>query len=300
MMQQRRMTTAALALALVLVTGAAACGDDDDDSAADTASDNRLDIVAADYSFALSGEVHEGPMRIDFQNAGAEFHVPALFPIAAGVTEQQLIAAFESEDESAAGPLLAGDPEAFRGMPPFIDAASSASVVTNSITAGDYALVCFVGTADGQPHFSLGMVTTFTVGAAPDGAAAEALPDADGEIVINDGSYTVPDNIGDGGSFLVRNVSGQPHEITIGRLHEGATFADAEGWINQYFAASFGEGEFPAGEWPADIVGGLLDTVGADDQALIVLPKLSKGSYIVVSESEDDGVALFRTDFTVD
>lgn len=302
-MGTRRNVTAA-ALALVLVTGAAACGDDDDDgaadSAADAAADNRLKIVAGDYTFALSGEVNEGLMRIDFENDGGEFHLPALFPIKAGVTEQQVIEAFQSEDEAAAGALFNGDPDAFRGLPPFIDAGSSASVITNRVTAGDYALVCFVGTAEGEPHFALGMVTTFAVGAAADGAAAAALPAADGEIVINDGSYTVPENIGDGGAFLVRNASGQPHEVTIARLLDGATFADAETWINQFFAASFGEGEPPAGAWPADIVGGVFDTVGPDDQVLIVLPELSKGNYVVVSESDDSGVTLFNTPFTVD
>ena len=85
-------------------------------------------------------------------NDGTETHELLVVKLAAGVTLDQAVEAEGGEgtvDASWATNLAApgGDEEA----------------VTFDVAPGNYALVCFIASADGTPHLSLGMRHEFTV-----------------------------------------------------------------------------------------------------------------------------------------
>lgn len=124
-----------------------------------------VEATAKDYSFeGLPAEVPAGITSFELTNEGSEPHEIAIFRKNDGVTEsvEELLALPEEEAMTKATMIAIGEP---------VGSGEDTYAVVD-LEAGDYFAVCFipVGTtdlesapADAPPHFTMGMVSSFTV-----------------------------------------------------------------------------------------------------------------------------------------
>ena len=119
------------------------------------ASEVSIDMV--DFGFAVTGAISAGTQTIDVSNEGEQDHEAFLLQLNPGATVQDVLAAF--------APDAPPGPPPGKGLGGFQAIASGGGgSFTADFTAGDYALVCFIGDPNtGAPHFALGMIHEFTV-----------------------------------------------------------------------------------------------------------------------------------------
>lgn len=116
-----------------------------DESAAQVA------VAATDYAFAFDPAAPAaGRTQFTMTNEGDERHVMYLFKLADGATIDEVL---ESEGEEGFDFDAESDTAA----------AGEQSILTVDLTPGDWAMICYIPTADGTPHFVEGMQTAFTV-----------------------------------------------------------------------------------------------------------------------------------------
>jgi len=117
-----------------------------------------VDVTGVDYAFEDVPEaIDAGTVAFAFTNAGEEEHEMLIFRKADGVAE--------SFDEIFAGPEEEAEEKIeFSGVT-FAPPGGESSTLAE-LTAGDYAMVCFIpvgGGEDGPPHLAEGMLQEFTV-----------------------------------------------------------------------------------------------------------------------------------------
>lgn len=221
MTTRRNLSLLVSALAVVALL-AAGCSSDDDDAGGDAAGETTavlettttvaaepaaLDVTSTDFAYALdAGSVPAGLVAVTQDNEGEESHQVTLLRLEDGQTADQLAEALGSGGDTAAAP------EAYAGGPNSTPPGGS-DTTTVDLTEGDYALICFIPSADGESHFQKGMVGSLTV-TAPEGPAA-APPETEGTIHMADYTYTVPDDFTGQGTYEVVNDGPQVHELTI-------------------------------------------------------------------------------------
>lgn len=111
----------------------------------------RVDVAATDYAFALDPAAPAaGRTSFVMTNQGAERHVMLLFRFAEGATMDQVL---EAEGEEGVEEELESD----------FASAGEEAVVTADLVPGEWGLICYLPTADGTPHYEVGMQETFTV-----------------------------------------------------------------------------------------------------------------------------------------
>lgn len=222
MTERRRHRLAALAVVstLLLVVGGACSSDDDsgsESSSATTAAQEAtttvapepvaLDVTSTDFAYSLSEDtVPAGLVRVTQQNDGDESHQVTLIKLEDGQTADQLATALAEGGDGAAAP------EAYAGGPNSTAPGDDDSV-TVDLTEGDYALICFIPSSDGESHFQKGMVGSLTV--EPSDAPAATPPETDGTIHMADYTYVLPDDFTGQGTYEVVNDGPQVHELTI-------------------------------------------------------------------------------------
>src|SRR5262245_13016174 len=109
-------------------------------------------------------------------------------------------------------------------------APGDSSNATAALTAGNYVLICFVGSPDGTPHASKGMVKPAVVTAATGPMAAE--PTADITLTEKDYTWDISAPITAGTqTFRVENAGPQVHEVQIFQLAPGKTAKDLQTWM---------------------------------------------------------------------
>ena len=210
-------------------------------SASGSGSVNELTIEAADFKFAAPGETPAGVTRIVVNNVGQEDHQAQVARIAEGKTFDDLTAALQQPDPTAALALLTLD-----GGPTGV--APGATVATYSnLAPGPYALLCFVESPDGTPHLAKGMIAPLEV----TGTAVDApLPAGDAELALQDFAFVGVTSLAPGEhTVTVTNKGPQPHEATLVKLNEGTTVEQ----VVQSFASS----EAPSGPPPWTGAGGI-------------------------------------------
>lgn len=118
-------------------------------------------VTAEEYKFTVDG-LTAGTANVRFENDGDQLHHFIAAPIAAGSDIDDVKAFFATEGEPTGPPPL--DFEAGVGVP--VMDSGNAVVQEMTLTAGDYAFVCFINDrAGGPPHFTLGMLQAVTVAA---------------------------------------------------------------------------------------------------------------------------------------
>ena len=175
---------------------------------------NVVTVTATDYAFALDGEFVPGSNQINLVNEGAEAHHVQLVRLLDGNTFDDLTTAL-----SVPGPLPAFMEG--QGGVGAIEPGQDGTPVFSELPEGEYALLCFVETAEGVPHFAEGMALPFTV---EGDANAAALPEADEEIVASDYAFEVAESVPAGEvTFELSNTGSEFHEATLFQLAEGVT-----------------------------------------------------------------------------
>lgn len=226
-------TLAVVALALV----ATACGDTDPATSPDTtlvadpASANadpatELDVVAGEYTFALSADtVAAGRLPLELRNEGVEPHQLMVAKLHDGVTVEDYLAAYE-EGAAAASALVdeAGG----------VNAVDAGAVRTGyaDLEPGRYIVVCFLPSPEGPSHLHEGMVAGLTV---VDGAELPE-PTAAGELTMQDFGFVLPeDGLGEAGTYRVVNAGPSDHELALMRIEDGKTFGDVVTYLQGGF-----------------------------------------------------------------
>ncbi len=123
--------------------------------------DAEATVTAEEYEFAVDG-LTAGTANVRFENDGEELHHFIAAPLAAGSDLDDVRAFFESDGPPTGPPPI--DFESGVGTP--VMDSGKAVVQEMTLTAGDYAFVCFINDrAGGPPHFTLGMLQQVTVAA---------------------------------------------------------------------------------------------------------------------------------------
>jgi hypothetical protein len=180
-------------------------------------------VTATDYAFAAADTIPAGLVTIQLVDAGKEPHQVVVMRIDSGktITDVQTM---------LASPNMV--------IPGWINFPIGVSVIvpgdTGNATAllapGHYAMVCFLSSPDGKPHFVQGMIRPFEVAASAATPAAEPV----GDITITERDYTfdIAGPLTPGmHTIRVENAGPQVHEVAMNQLAPGKTTADFSAWI---------------------------------------------------------------------
>ncbi len=177
-----------------------------------------LVVMAAEYGFQTNGSVPAGPTTIQLKNFGKEVHEVGFVRLKDGATVEQFRAAAMKDEDTAyqLGTLEGG---ANRIGP------QGTSEVILDLAPGQYALACFVNTADGVTHASKGMILPLQVTAAT--APVTPMPIGSGTFALGGNGVEWPATLPSGRSmYRVTNKADAVREFFIGRLATGKTVDD--------------------------------------------------------------------------
>lgn len=222
----------AVVLALLLLAGCAtadanpdatpagALGSSDPPSEAAVAVPGQVAVTAVDFGFDLPDRLPAGPTRLSLSNDGAEPHHAQLARLADGVDEDTFRAALETTDDAriAEVAVFAG------GTGVVVPGGTSEADGIVDLEEGTYALLCFIpGAADGVPHYANGMVAFVDVDPSDD----TPVPSDDSPAIsMGEYDFALPDDELTAGTWTVTNDGGEPHEMNVLRLADGATLED--------------------------------------------------------------------------
>ncbi len=257
-------------------------------------SDNALTITASEYSFAIDGEATGGFVQVTFENDGEEPHILIPFKLQEGKTSADalpILASEEQPDEAAFAEVFDQPLDgAFYGTPGLL-APGDAETSVADFPTGNYVLVCFLPSPDGQPHAALGMVADLAVGEGDTPA-----PETQGTIDITDDAFTVPDGV-QSGTYAVTNSADGPADFNMAGPTE-ASIGDFDAAIGAYFG-SICSGEAVPLEFPAPLVAGFSESMPPGSTGYIVID-LESGRYVLAGNSDDEtGETLVSGEFEV-
>lgn len=255
--QKTKMIIGAGVLAAMLALGACAAA---------PAAPAAVTFKGADFSFEGPEQIPAGLTTINFQNVGKEWHHIQFARLNDGVTFQQLGEAMQKDENAVMGLLN------FVGGVGALDPGGNGSVMLN-LKEGQYALLCFIPSADGVPHLAKGMVRPLTVKGA---GATAAEPKADVTINMTDFQFAMPAEIKAGKQvWKIINDGPQPHEIIIIKLADGKTLEEAYAWFAK-----------PEGPQPFSMAGGM-QAMNPGTPAGYINLDLQPGNYVVTCDIPD-------------
>jgi uncharacterized cupredoxin-like copper-binding protein len=216
-----------------------------------TSSARTIVITAHDYSFSgVPARIHPGWLTFRLVNAGAELHMMGISRVAYGHSARAVLDAVahnrampETSDWGGPNAVSPGD----------------TATVTMFFPAGDYAIGCFVESADGKFHELRGMMAVMTVTGSSDSSSSPAPAHADARVTLTDYHVAVQGVLAAGDrTVLVQNGASQGHDLEILEILPGHSAADALRWF-----------EHPAKETPtARAIGGVVE-IHPGQQALV-------------------------------
>ncbi len=281
-----------IAVVGALTLSLAACSDDTTPSttpttasASPTATAKSLSVKAVDYGYVLDQQtVPAGLTKITFTNEGQEAHMMAVAGIKPGKTLADVLAAVKTEareDDEASTDFAAG----VQGAPGMIPPGATQSTYT-TLKAGSYALLCFVpvqaaSATKGQPHVNAGMVAGLTVSAL---TSTDVAPETDGEITLNDKTFTFPAGFTGKGTYKVTNSGKEGHALYIAKTTK-AGLAAVDAKIGKFF------GSDPSIKAETDVypfLGGGIDVLAPGGVGYIEFD-LAPGTYTVTCPEGEDG-----------
>lgn len=106
------------------------------------------------------------------------------------------------------------------------------ATLMQELAPGNYALLCFIPSADGMPHVMKGMAKGLTV--IPASGTPAAAPAADVNVTMTDYAWQITPAITAGKHVIkLENDAPQPHEIFLVKLLPGKTAADLATWVEK-------------------------------------------------------------------
>jgi hypothetical protein len=199
---------------------------------------HQMTVVATDYKCDAPDQVPSGMMTIHLVDNGSELHHVAFVRLNDGKTMADVEQAMKTQ-----GPMPSWAVDYGGVNPPH--PGGGMATTTQMLEPGNYALLCFVPSADGIPHFAKGMVRPLTVTASSD--APTAAPAADIDLTLNDYSFTTSRPITAGKhTIMISNGASQSHELVLARLAPGKKAEDLPAWV-----------EKPVGPPPGEPIGGV-------------------------------------------
>jgi plastocyanin len=220
-----------LAAGLVLIQAACTVDKADQESRRGTreayaqapaAAPNLVTVTAREFAFGAPSTIPAGATTVRLVNEGKEMHHVQLIRVDAGHTVAELMELAKTEGEALpAWARFVGGPN--------VHAPGAHSEATMVLEPGEYALVCFIPSADGVPHIAKGMVKPLTVVPATE---ATAVGTADVTMTLRDYAYDIAPEITAGKRTIeVVNAAAQPHEAFVAKLAPGKTPQDLLAWI---------------------------------------------------------------------
>ena len=112
-------------------------------------------MTLVDYGFEFSQPLQAGKQTIRVRNVAKQGHEVVILKLAPGRKAADVLAWMEKMEGPPPGMPIGGTTPMAQG---------EENIITLDLTAGEYALICFVPDAkDGKPHFGHGMVTEITI-----------------------------------------------------------------------------------------------------------------------------------------
>lgn len=189
-------------------------------SAPGTATPNMVMFTAREFSFDGPSEIPAGLTMFHLMDAGKEIHHLQILKLEQGKT----FADFEAAVKSGGMPAWVVP---YGGVNP--PAPGSETAATEVMEPGNYAIVCFVESADHMPHLAKGMMKPLTVTGV---ASATTEPAADVTLDLSDYTFTLSKPLVAGKQVIkVVNQAEQPHEVVLVQLAPGKTMQDLGNWV---------------------------------------------------------------------
>lgn len=228
--------------------------------------------TAVDYAFQGPDSIPAGWNELRVANIGRELHHAQLVRLPQGVDGGELMASFVGGDIDQSGDLFASFEAA--GGPSSAGPGTSISAYAN-LEAGNYLLICAIPTAEGVPHFLLGMAKPITVTA---NAEPTEPPEEDLSLSLVDFGFDVSEAVTAGThTFRVTNSGPQDHEAFLVELDPGT---NVEGFI-----AAVSPGA-PPGRPPGTPVGGV-QAIRVGDEGYFTATFVSNRRYALLCFIED-------------
>jgi hypothetical protein len=183
---------------------------------------NTVSFNAKEFAFEGPDSVPAGLTAIKINDVGQELHHVSLIKLEQGKTFADLQAAFK-----AGGPPPAWA-VAYGGVNPPVPGGSATAMQV--LDPGNYAVVCFVESADHVPHLAKGMMKSLTVTANANANTTE--PPSDVTLTLSDYKFVLSKPLAAGKQMIkVENMAEQPHEVVLVQLAPGKTIEDLGKWV---------------------------------------------------------------------
>jgi hypothetical protein len=225
------------------------------------ASPTAVTITATDYAFELPTQIPAGVVTFKLVSRAKELHHAVVIRLDQGKTVDDMREALKQP-----GPL---PPWAHTVGGPNPSDPGGTSEATITMAPGRYAVVCFIPSPGGPPHFTKGMIAGFEVTPA---AGGQVDPPSDVSIQLSDYAFTFSSPLTAGTHRIrVENNGPQPHEIAVVQLAPGKTTDDVVKWEAEGLKAPPPFTHFLGGVSPMD-----------PNSSASFRVALEKGKYVVI------------------
>lgn len=177
-------------------------------------------ITATDYAFELPAQVPAGVITFKLVSRAKELHHAVVIRLEQGKTVDDMREALKQPGPPPAWAHTVGGPN------PSDPAGTSEATLT--MAPGQYAVVCFIPSPGGMPHFAKGMIAGLEVTPA---AGGQVEPPSDVTLRLSDYDFALSSPL-TAGTHRIRVENGGPqvHEIVIAQLAPGKTADDVVKW----------------------------------------------------------------------
>jgi len=192
----------------------------EDSTQAKGAEPTAVTITANDYAFELPAQIPAGVITFKLVSNAKELHHAVVIRLDQGKTVNDMREALKQPGPPPAWAHAVGGPNP--------SDPSGTSEATLALAPGQYAVVCFIPTPGGIPHFAKGMTTGFEVTPSSGG---QVNPAGDISIKLSDYAFTVSGSLTAGTHHIaVENQGPQTHEVVVAQLAPGKTAEDVVKW----------------------------------------------------------------------
>jgi hypothetical protein len=186
------------------------------------ATPNMVSFTAKEFSFEGPDTIPAGLTMFHLTDAGQELHHVQLIKLEEGKTFADYEAAVK--DMKGPPPTWMVPYGGVNPPPP-----GGTTMATQVMEPGNYAVVCFVESADHVPHLAKGMMRSLTV---TPSSNPTTEPNADVTLTLSDYTFALSKPLVAGKQMIkVENAASQPHEVVLVQLAPGKTIEDLGKWV---------------------------------------------------------------------